>query len=270
MSHFAVWVVGDNVDEQLAPYDEGLHIEPYKEYWNGKQEETVIRLLGKDNEEFVKELETKTSNAERWSFMVNTWNEHYEIQPGDSEYLYFDEFGIYAMSTYNPDSKWDWYQIGGRWAGEFKAKDGFEHLGIVGEKSWGMEDEDPYANNYFDGLPFAAIDFDAMITYRVNRAGQLWDEWHEKDALGEKQLPKSWALGADPEETKEEYLERVQKTCITPFAMCVDGTWYEKGKMGWFGVSTDEVSQDDWVKFVHKTLNELDGNTMVTMVDCHI
>jgi hypothetical protein len=26
-----------------------------------------------------------------------------------------DPHGLYAVSTYNPDGKWDWYEIGGRW-----------------------------------------------------------------------------------------------------------------------------------------------------------
>lgn len=29
MSHFAVMVIGDNVEEQLAPYDENIEVEPY-------------------------------------------------------------------------------------------------------------------------------------------------------------------------------------------------------------------------------------------------
>ena len=32
MSHFSVLVIGDNVDKQLAPYNENIKVEPYVEY----------------------------------------------------------------------------------------------------------------------------------------------------------------------------------------------------------------------------------------------
>lgn len=32
MSHFSVLVIGDDVDEQLAPYNENTKVEPYVEY----------------------------------------------------------------------------------------------------------------------------------------------------------------------------------------------------------------------------------------------
>ena len=36
-----------------------------------------------------------------------------------------DENGVWSeYSTYNPDSKWDWYSVGGRWANSIKTKDG--------------------------------------------------------------------------------------------------------------------------------------------------
>ena len=33
-----------------------------------------------------------------------------------------DEEGVYRLTTYNPNSKWDWYEVGGRWTGYFKLK----------------------------------------------------------------------------------------------------------------------------------------------------
>ena len=32
MSHFSVLIIGDNVDEQLAPYNESIKVAPYVEY----------------------------------------------------------------------------------------------------------------------------------------------------------------------------------------------------------------------------------------------
>src|SRR5690606_6757529 len=35
-----------------------------------------------------------------------------------------DDDGLYSWTTYNPQSKWDWYQIGGRWSGLLILLDG--------------------------------------------------------------------------------------------------------------------------------------------------
>lgn len=57
-------------------------------------------------------------NGNRWRFnyITNQWEEY---------------------STYNPDSKWDWYEEGGRWDGTIKTKDGnFVNSGILGDIDW--------------------------------------------------------------------------------------------------------------------------------------
>ena len=35
-----------------------------------------------------------------------------------------DDHGLYALTTYNRDAKWDWYEVGGRWSGFLKLKPG--------------------------------------------------------------------------------------------------------------------------------------------------
>jgi len=42
-----------------------------------------------------------------------------------------DDKNIYTYSTYNPNSKWDWYQVGGRWTGYFKLKENTK--GVLGK-----------------------------------------------------------------------------------------------------------------------------------------
>ncbi len=33
-----------------------------------------------------------------------------------------DELGLFAICTFNPDGKWDWYEIGGRWDGHITGR----------------------------------------------------------------------------------------------------------------------------------------------------
>lgn len=66
-----------------------------------------------------------------------------------------------------------------------------------------------------------------------------------------------------------DYLQRCEEdpselpySIVTP-----DGVWHEKGKMGWWGISTDE--KDDW-KGIALNLLETHKNLHVIGVDCHI
>lgn len=48
-----------------------------------------------------------------------------------------------------------------------------------------------------------------------------------------------------------------------------DGVWHSQGEMGWFGVSNDKLSDEEWHKRVIELLRA-DPQAIVTVVDCHI
>lgn len=50
----------------------------------------------------------------------------------------------------------------------------------------------------------------------------------------------------------------------------MNGVWCAKGEMGWFGMSDDELSQDDWNRKVNELIDGLPDDTLMTIVDCHI
>lgn len=57
----------------------------------------------------------------RWLDVIKLY-EAWKRQTGDhSEEIFYDEEKdqVYTLNTYNPQSKWDWWVIGGRWAGKF-------------------------------------------------------------------------------------------------------------------------------------------------------
>lgn len=57
---------------------------------------------------------------------------------------------------------------------------------------------------------------------------------------------------------------------ISAFAVVKDGKWYERGKMGWFAVVSDEKDKDVWIEEVKQLLASLPSDTLLTMYDCHI
>jgi hypothetical protein len=92
MSHFAIAVIGD-VDTLLAPYDENIRVAP-------RTDLTAEQVL----EEFKANNKGKFKDVREFA----AWYYGRELEP-DSR----------LTTTYNPDSKWDWYEIGGRWWGLF-------------------------------------------------------------------------------------------------------------------------------------------------------
>ncbi len=88
MSHFLVWVLGPDPEKQLEPYDENTEVEPHPEYEEGEDLEEMAKHYG-------------TSDLHQLAAKMGDWHGH---EGG------VDEHGLYALSTYNPRSKWDWYQ----------------------------------------------------------------------------------------------------------------------------------------------------------------
>src|SRR5579859_6601454 len=79
MSHFTVLVIGDNPEEQLAPFQENNMGDCPKEYM----------VFHEDDD--CNSVDPETGKKGYWE---------------------------------NPNRKWDWYSLGGRWAGFFLLKNG--------------------------------------------------------------------------------------------------------------------------------------------------
>lgn len=179
MSHFVGFVFGSNIDELLEPYNENMEVDEYVKYTKDEAVDEVKRRHANTYEHALKVLDKYQSpksaqEKERvdWANKIiedgigisyeNAWEEakKWGYNMDDDENL---------LSTYNPESKWDWYSEGGRW-GDWL---------ILKEK-----DE--------NGVPFAAVfalksevDWDSMFPNRVPFCFVTEDgEWYEKASMG--------------------------------------------------------------------------------------
>ncbi len=120
MSHFTVLVIGEDVEGQLAPYDENLLVEPYRLPMDlDAARDMAHHYFGIDPQE------VRSITADLAAKLIPHMHEWNGCEGG------YDEDGLFYLSRYNPDSKWDWYTIGGRWKGFFRLKDGA--LGVLGD-----------------------------------------------------------------------------------------------------------------------------------------
>jgi hypothetical protein len=132
-------------------------------------------------------------------------------------------------STYNPNSKWDWYSIGGRWTGV-------------------LSDYDPQK------------DTDNIETcYLCSGTGQRPDADYKScngcEGKGTRlKLSSRWKK-YEGDIAPLSKLSVPLPDAMRPFAILTpDGKWHEKGHMGWWGMVSDE--KDTWKDEVDKILSE--------------
>ena len=282
MSHYSVAVflyngnsLTETVDRLLAPYDEALPVK--KELSKTKAEiiQSQREILRRDyKEEYSawrknpKVYEAEHPNPHHLGYIKSlpqrlkrSDEELYESYLGDdkkrllSEGLLNEAGDLYE--TFNPDAKWDWYQIGGRWQGSLILKQG--KTGFKGTPSLLTE-----PSEHYDGAYVRDIDFERMR------------EWKRKTLTPYKEIQK------DPFWTEEridatyrnedEYIRRCT-TFHTYAVVTPDGEWHAVGEMGWFGFSSESPAvRRKWEQEYHKRFLEpaQENDWYMVIVDCHI
>lgn len=277
MSHYAVIVIGENVDEQLAPYDENIEVDPY---WEDECS-TPIKFWGFGAYQEEWKLTPESSMQDLLDAIRTAW-------PNEADEYRINGDGVLQHErTYNPNSKWDWYEPGGRWSDWFLDNDGVrrdtvlsQHVDWTGMKLEAMDEankwwEGKIAPIIADGIkppePFSTIrerhanisdardEYNSQpFIFRLNQAGvHLVDDPVE-------------ALCLDAEDPKLEYLSRAADSAISPLAIVINGEWFTKGEMGWWGIVYDEITQKEWNARARELLTNQEPGVLLTMVDCHI
>jgi hypothetical protein len=263
MSHFVVIVVTENfgdaeVEAALYPYyeqpDEGDERMEFKlriadadldqayQDWKAERADKIEELT-KKGEPIPDYYQTTYNSAREW------------VEEGQG-------WGYY----HNPNSKWDWYVIGGRWAGYFLPRAGSE-LGPNLTRP-GVFDNVP-EQGWVDQIRKKDVDWIAMQALAAEGAEKAWPEIEKKRKTENPEYMK-WAYGIQPDDTKEKYIERSKRGAGAPFAMVIEGKWYEKGEMGWWAVVHDPKRACDWISEFDAFMAEIPDDAVLTAVDCHI
>jgi hypothetical protein len=210
---------------------------------------------------------------------------------GDHQYGYaqLDDNGevVKVVRRTNPNAKWDWYVLGGRWTGFFTLKPGAQgetgRPGVFGNTAGAGK-----ADQALKG----AIDFAAMRAEARAAAETAYDAFIQ--ALEGVERPASWPeiRDAHPGEIdkaleaakinsfrcvvdafgwdREAYIQEQEDGAIGTYAVVMDGKWMARGQMGWFGMSRDELSDKEWQKRYTELLDSLPDDTLLSVFDCHI
>lgn len=269
MSHFTVLVIGENPEEQLAPYHEFECTGINDQYVQDIDVTEEVRAEGLD----YHGLEDRVVEDESQVDKSDTHKYGYAVVK--------DGVIVKAVNRTNPNKKWDGYMLGGRFSGHLILKDGSA------------------ANTARKG----EVDFWLMRENAAQEAAQTWDKFH--GVLAGRDLPK-WSeirekhgedidaarkeyhshpvikdihaaefyfLFDGPEKymvSRDEYMQNARNNAVSTFAVIKDGNWYERGKMGWRACVSDEKPKEEWNREFAQLLDGLPDDTLLSVWDCHI
>lgn len=283
MSHFVALVFGKDHEALLEPFDENTAVDPY---WAVEYEAPVPT----DNY-YLKEAISRGDLTESSTLdeLVAWMNEYARSEEHGQTYRATPEGKIERLTTYNPQSKWDWWSVGGRWSDHLLLKSGKRaDQALKSEVDWdameadarasaaedfdkfaaataGMPTPEKWTEEYVEskgGLDLARLAYNAQpVVQEFKKLGYWLEEVHEEFLLD---LPEA--------ERREKYIERRALGARVPARAIItpDGEWHERGTMGWFGMSFGDVPVAEWAKTKADLLASVPDDETVTVIDCHI
>lgn len=70
--------------------------------------------------------------------------------------------------------------------------------------------------------------------------------------------------------SREEYVQRARDSAISTFAVLLDGEWYERGQMGWWGITSNEMDEGEWFAKQSALIEDLPDDVYLALVDVHV
>jgi len=271
MSHFPVGVItkGKPTENQivalLAPFQEnnmGDCPKEYLQFFDIEEQERNHYETGADRQG----NKFKTTYATFEEYMKD-WHGHDKRDA---------EKGVYGYWA-NPNAKWDWYEIGGRWSGSLRVPADTESAKakIRGNRK---EREPHYISEepnivLVDGARIKDIVFTNEERYK--RALRFWElVVEEQEAITKEDKDLTFSLYKpsyylEKYKTKEEFAKL--DSAFSTYAVLKNGQWHEPGKMGWFGCSHAKVEEELAFEQGYKDLitEGAEEDDWITVVDCH-
>lgn len=214
---------------------------------------------------------------------------------------------VRCIDRTNPNKKWDWWVIGGRWSGSLRLKAGAKP--ILGRRvTMNPFTDDPELAA--DQACLADIDVAKMRAEARARNEAIWDRataavaglapvvpfdeireqhktddkidwdaarkayWEQPALLALKEaFPGQWGFEDELEAiatTRDAFGQTGADGALNTFAVLKDGKWHERGQMGWFACVRDEKDQAAWTGEFAALIDSLPETAWLTVVDCHI
>jgi len=300
MSHYSVMVIGEDPQTQLAPYHQ----------FECTGQEAYIQSIDKTEEykkDYLKNYQKDPDFYDFQSFIEGYYGfkkvplgENPILNDSNHKYGYYlvdeDDNIFKVVERTNPNYKWDYYILGGRWYGFFTKK----IPTIMPLKSMSLKKT---LQNVYDmthrrsnSLLKKDIDFQSMASAAKIKASTEYDIFYDVVRGYNKPLPLEYFYTNhdkydNPEiayqdqeaisamdvarkegiidnfnlyesygESREYYINKKGMETVLTYAYVENGIWTER----------ENVNYDDWLLERYNYVMGLPDNTLISIYDCHI
>lgn len=251
MSHFYVLVVGPDPAEQLAPYDENLELPMHQIYSKQeiieKERQWIADYKKNYYDKYIadpKKYEFECSNKKHIEYVRDEFPKMLEWT---DEECYEDYIKDYREDIEGGETWCEIHEDGSLWKTTNQQNAKWDWW-VIGGRWRGelqlKEGAEPMSELYEDPFVFKNDKAAYNAWTKKCKEERRCDQAYLKDVIN---------------------LEEA-----IPFALVKFGYWYEKGEMGWWGTSSNDKEQNVWKKEVLDLLKDVPGDTLLTVVDCHI
>lgn len=256
------------INAALAPYDENREVPEYIDEVLTPEKVEEIRAQYPEDYEGMEDLAVVSAHS-------------------GNDCRIDDTGSIVVLTTYNPESKWDWWSIGGRFGG-FPSKSGEEvsqgwlkDLDLESARAESRQKAEQEYDAFEEAVKGLEVpdDWDTVRERHgrdnIDEARAEYQNTEFNRAIGEKMKRYFWM--SNPHETffvnkggREAYIEdAVGRVGCAYAAITTDGEYKSRGDLGWFGMSYDE--SDTWREDYWTYFNSLDPeSTYFVLLDLHI
>lgn len=293
MAHYSVFVAvqaesaqeaEQAVEEVLEPFSEHLDVDPYEEEIVPIEVERALAYADQQRTE-AGEPVLNREDPEEVQQAVTEWVGR-EVSRKDDGTLFYE-------TTYNPDGHWDWWVIGGRWAGAFELTNGQRadvaravdvDLSAMRQAAQKAAEE---AYDFFEadtaGLAVgprwsSLIACHGMENRDQARAEFAADPWVKAASKGLwfEDPHDFWCV--DAEDPRVAFVARQVEQVAVPYAWLQEGRWEQQGWIGMFMAlqAAEAEIAAKWAKHVAEGWESLQqaassgsGEWWVVNVDCH-
>jgi hypothetical protein len=257
--HFLVIVIGEEPEEQLAPFQENNFETCRGEFLEFHDEEDAFRERYLTAVfDYPGTIANDTEHGKPLREVFPTFDDYMEELYGPRD----EKTGRYG-EWFNPNSQYDWYQLGGRFTGHLVLKPGRE--GLIGSPGICTA---AAGRGRADQAEKGDIDFTAMSRERYARILDAWSELERSGQTGHRHA--KWRCDIPETVTsREQLLEFARKRSVhnAPTAFVVNGEW---AGPWWLKDGVTEQAAAEWDARYAALLASLTDETILTVIDCHV
>jgi hypothetical protein len=288
MSHFAVLVA--TKERGISAVEEAL--QPYHEFEStGFEDEYVqnIDMLEDARKEYLEKYKLEYKDPE--GKLISPWQDQFFRKATPEEIALINEDMDrkdinFRYSHFDPKTRQiteadvqyvpEGYEKIVTW--EKDEKSFKEYIEYWDDKEPLLPGEEPDIEGEHQGGWFRVDEKGEVIEYiRRTNPNSWWDWWVVGGRFSERLRSKSlnaYVNSAQKSDIdwdymqKENSIEEPNSPALLLFSLVIDGAYYQKGDMGWWGMVSNE--KEDWKDEFQRRLDEIPEDYYLTVVDCHI